>query len=879
LCGLDSTKLTFGEWWRVGPGLTAIVGWCAGLLRTRILDAMRLLVVRDSAALEIPMENLSDEVRRKVFSQVEALRALGFGEPRAMHVTDVFLNREVVLAVQLHSSGRTVSRTIYAYPLPGAVTKKTAMDVGFLTGLADGRMLCTDTKRPKFLSSPRVLGLWKAGSLAAQYKAHEENITQAGCEALPLTSEKVWTLCDAYENELTSFGHSRGLLVPLSEAEGAKVLVSASPEEARLAATLSELARLQTARPRSIAPVILLVLSLAIFAWIGALSWSWEICAIIGTALLVHEFGHYVAMRWFKYRDLRMFFIPLLGAAVTGKNDNVAGWKKAVVYLMGPLPGIVFGTGMAVAAIVLETPAVAKAALLVIGLNLFNLLPILPLDGGGFWNAVLFCRHPRLEAGFKSLAGVCLLACGLAGGIWFVLGISMLMGVPKTLRLGTAAQRLRQKGWQPAVGERISREAAETILAELKQTAKSPPAARTAAAEALNVFEHLNARPPSMLTSFGLAASYAVAVFVALVGLGTAAFSVGGGSRKFSETSRNSAVDHTTLFNAEFHGEVARFSAATPSSGDEPQSHRRLIATFPDAKGAGAVLEKIREEKIAVDEVVQFGQTLIAVTALEDEATANELAERFRLEGGTVPGTGEPLSFTLLNLQFSARDAQTAARLSRELHAYFGLPVGMRPPAPWVHDPAIKPEQREQSMHAAATYARILEAQSRTDESPELNPLRRSTIFNVFQSPDAARAKLDGLVEKRHQLHREAVKKMRASGDPTLDERVIALVLRKPKLVMNQAQFEAIEKWQGEMRELLTGHRENEREMARDEYMSARVVVNGQQITLQFLSFPAPEQTLPALAQYFEAFDCYDVRYGFYDSQTPDAPRLAAMDR
>src|SRR2546430_5127812 len=446
VCGLDSTKLTWREWWRIAPGLAAIIGWCAALLRARILDAMRLLVVRDAAALEISLEQLSEEVRRKMLSQMQPLRGLGFGEPRVMHVTDVFLNREVILAVQLHSSGKTLARTVYAYPLPGAITKKTTLAVGFLTGFTDGRMLCTDAKRPKFLSSPRVLSRWKAGGAVAQYKAHEQHIEQGG-DAVVLPSEKIWALCDAYENELISFGQSRGLLVPLSDAEGAKVLSCTSPDEARHTAALAELVRLQTARPRSIAGVVLLVVSLVVFAGTGALRWSWEICAIIGCALFVHELGHYVAMRWFKYRDLRMFFIPLLGAAVMGKNHNIAGWKKAVVSLMGPLPGIVLGTGMAIVAVALGKPAIANAAMIVIGLNLFNLLPILPLDGGWFWNAVLFCRHRWLEAGFKSLAGIALLAAGLTGGIWVVLGISMLRTVPRTLRLGTAAQRLRQKGW------------------------------------------------------------------------------------------------------------------------------------------------------------------------------------------------------------------------------------------------------------------------------------------------------------------------------------------------------------------------------------------------------------------------------------------------
>jgi Zn-dependent protease len=879
VCGLDSTKLTWGEWWRLGPGLTAVIGWCATILRTRILDAMRILVVQDSAALEISMEALSQEVRRKLLSQVDALRGLGFGDPRVMHVTDVFTNREIVLVVQLNASGTTLARTLYAYPLPGAITKKTTLSVGFLTAFADGGMLCTDAKRPKFLSSPRVLHRWKAGDLTARHTAHEHQIERAG-DAVVIPSEKVFALCDAYENELISFGHSRGLLVPLSDAEGAKVIACTSPDEARHSAALAELVRLQTAKPRSMAGVVVLVVSLALFAGTGALRWSWEICAIIGSALFVHELGHYVAMRCFKYRDLHMFFIPLLGAAVTGKNHNVAGWKKAIVSLMGPLLGIVFGTGMAIAAVILGKPAIANAALIVIGLNLFNLLPILPLDGGWFWNAILFCRHRWLEAGFKSLAGVGLLTGTLAGagGIWIVPGISMLRTVPRTLRLGTAAQRLRQRGWQPAAGDTISREAAETILAELKQTVKTPPAARTAAAEALNVFEHLNARPPSVLASFGLAASYAAAVLVALVGLGAAISADSGSRKKFSGAAPNSAIAQTTKLHAEFHGEIARIPA-TPESTEKIQSSRRLIATFPDAAAAAAGLEIIREEKIAVDQVVQFGQTLIAVTGFEDKATAGQVGERFRRSGGTVLDTGDRLAFVLLKLQFSVRDAETAARLSHDLQTYFTLPPDQRPPAPWMDDPAVAPQQREQYMKAAETYARVLAAQALTDESPELDSFRRVNFFTLFRSRKVARESAQEFAAKRAQLQREAVKRLRASGDPTLDPRILALVLRQPKMLATRAQLEAIEKWQDEMRELLTGCRDEDRTTSADRYLSAAVAVTDRRITLQFNSIPSPERTLPALAEYFRKFNCSDVRYGFYDVQILDAYRLAAMDR
>ncbi|MEN3370070.1 MAG: hypothetical protein V7609_2213 [Verrucomicrobiota bacterium] len=837
-------------------------------------------MVLDAAALEISMDELSDEVRRKVLSQVEPLRQLGFGDPRVMRVTDVFTNRDIVLAVQLHVAGQTLARTIYAYPLSEATSKKKTFVVGFLSALSDGRLLCTDTKRSKFICSPKILARWKRGSVAARYQAHEENIRRIGDAAvLALSDQDIWRTCDYYENTWTAFQQSRGLFVPISDAEGANVAAITSPEEARLAGALAELVRLQTAKPRSMAGPIVLAISLAVFVWTGALAWSWQICATIGIALLVHEVGHYVAMRYFKYRDLRMFFIPLLGAAVTGTHHNVAGWKKAIVSLMGPLPGIFIGAAMAICAVVLKMPALGNTALLVILLNLFNLLPILPLDGGWFWNAVLFCRHRWLEAGFKSLAAVALMISGvLGGGIWFIVGLGMLRSVPKTLRLGEAAQRLRARGWQPASDDILSRETAEIILNELKQPGKNPPAAKTAAADALNVFEHLNARPPNLLGSFGLVATYATTLLVAFIGLGAAISAESGTRKKISNARHAFPHEQPPELKAEFHGEIAQLPAAGPVV-DIGRPSRRIIATFPDANAAAAAFEGIRTESGSIDQALHFGQTVLAVAPLKNNTVARELGERLSENGGTVLDTGAPLTLALFNLQFSAPDAEAAARLSRELQIYFSLPVGLRPTAPWAPDLAVTPEKRAEYMKAAATYARVVEAQDLSRENPELEPLLRPSVFRLFQSRKTSLENSQEISAKRDQLRREAVKKLRASGDPTLDQRVLALALRQPKRSASPSHLEAIEKWHAQMRQLLTGQAEDVRETSADQYVSASVSVAAERITLRFMSFPYPEQTVPALARYLGEMECADVRYGFYNAEVLDARRFAALGR
>ena len=106
---------------------------------------------------------------------------------------------------------------------------------------------------------------------------------------------------------------------------------------------IAELEKIRNKKGSWLSGAVILGVSVALFLGAGAARWDWHFALLLIPILLFHELGHFVAMRIFKYRNLKMFFIPLLGAAVTGQNYNVAGWKKAIVSLAGPVPGIVVG--------------------------------------------------------------------------------------------------------------------------------------------------------------------------------------------------------------------------------------------------------------------------------------------------------------------------------------------------------------------------------------------------------------------------------------------------------------------------------------------------------------------------------------------------------
>jgi len=129
--------------------------------------------------------------------------------------------------------------------------------------------------------------------------------------------------------------------------------------------------------------------SLVLYLAIGYFFFSsnWVFLLIITIIIVFHELGHFIAMKFFKYDDLGIFFIPLLGAYVSGNKQEVSQQQSAIILLAGPVPGIIVGiilllipgNGSIMLSETISLDEVAKASIL---LNLLNLLPIYPLDGG-----------------------------------------------------------------------------------------------------------------------------------------------------------------------------------------------------------------------------------------------------------------------------------------------------------------------------------------------------------------------------------------------------------------------------------------------------------------------------------------------------------------
>jgi len=142
---------------------------------------------------------------------------------------------------------------------------------------------------------------------------------------------------------------------------------------------------------------------------------TWQFGVLLVLQLVVHEYGHVHAMRRTGMRVRGMYFVPFLGAISVSEDAYTSRRQQAYVALAGPLWGGLF-TLVPLAAWSLtgsEFWAGVAAAWAVI--NLVNLLPVAPLDGGRALAA--------FASSFSSNLGVAVGVLGLAGAV--ALGVTM----------------------------------------------------------------------------------------------------------------------------------------------------------------------------------------------------------------------------------------------------------------------------------------------------------------------------------------------------------------------------------------------------------------------------------------------------------------------
>lgn len=129
-------------------------------------------------------------------------------------------------------------------------------------------------------------------------------------------------------------------------------------------------------------------LSMLFMIWLYSITFGWEFAAGFIFLIFVHEMGHVVAAKMLGMPVTAPLFIPFVGAFITMKQNPRDAWSEALMAYGGPFAGCVGSWICLELGLWLDARWVVAVASASFVINIFNLIPIPPLDGGRICAAI-----------------------------------------------------------------------------------------------------------------------------------------------------------------------------------------------------------------------------------------------------------------------------------------------------------------------------------------------------------------------------------------------------------------------------------------------------------------------------------------------------------
>jgi len=180
-------------------------------------------------------------------------------------------------------------------------------------------------------------------------------------------------------------------------------------------------------------------------ASVGAYSWmfTWQFALVICFMLFVHESGHVWAMKRCGIKTRGFYFIPFVGGAAIAEEDFPSRKVEVYVAIMGPIWGLALSALTGVIYMMTGHPFFAAAASWMALINLFNLLPINPLDGGRIFKSVAYSLHSQLGFIFLIIG----LALTVVGFLYLKMGLFLLLLIVGAIELLFEYRRYKRSGF------------------------------------------------------------------------------------------------------------------------------------------------------------------------------------------------------------------------------------------------------------------------------------------------------------------------------------------------------------------------------------------------------------------------------------------------
>ena len=171
--------------------------------------------------------------------------------------------------------------------------------------------------------------------------------------------------------------------------------------------------------------------SLVLFVGVFLLLFKDEINFVLFLILVlfIHEMGHFTFMKLFNYENVRMLFIPLMGAFVQGSKEKYSQTQSFIVVAAGPFPGICIGIITLFLSSYYQLNWLLELSFLFLFLNIINLIPIEPLDGGQLFKLLVHKKRDLFLIIFAFISSLILILVGFLIWSWVTMIFGFFMGI------------------------------------------------------------------------------------------------------------------------------------------------------------------------------------------------------------------------------------------------------------------------------------------------------------------------------------------------------------------------------------------------------------------------------------------------------------------
>ncbi|HCE45060.1 MAG TPA: hypothetical protein DET40_16085 [Lentisphaeria bacterium] len=772
---IDSSRVTLKEYSWETPFFLLPLAMILKLFRVKIPSSTDDPPVRDLEPFEI-QELPEPEMERLSVLKCE-LDALGFSDPVCHRIEDPLHAALTDWITLRHVSGKAFARIHYrSWNFSQKTKAKLHLFPVFYTEFEDGHFVCSSAGKPDTLEPPSWVMDRKINLPAARlWDLHQKSIEKEGGVIRLVNNPRDLRQAIRRQHEVvTGFHLKRGVFAEVSGNDKLRISQAlASGDGMGMSiddgAVISEIRRLEVSRSSWASLILVAAVTLALFISLGATQQPLRFLLLVVAVLFVHEMGHFIVMKIIGYRNMRMFFIPFLGAAVSGQNYNVAGWKQVVVSLAGPLPGIALGVAAGIAGTIADNALIKDFALMLLILNGFNLLPLMPLDGGRVMDLVLFCRHPVLNVFSRVLAALAFLGLGIAVGdkIIGAIGIFIAIGIPMTYKTSKITDRLRKQNLCTAVSgsASIPDELALKILGEVQSEFPKGLNIKSKAQMTVSIYGTLNARPPNWIASF-------IFVFILF-----SSFMVAVVSASLMYVAKNS--DFGNFIDASVNRPEMAYKVGTakvwrgPSCpAIQPPSNLTLAANYRDSVKAEENYSKLQRSIPAESSAVLFGQSVALNMPYSGEKDVSTWLNKIERDGASEAFAVRDGFDLQLSLSFLMPTLKSSEDLKNELTGYFAFCGHEKLIPPWSPSWDVEKKEIQDFRRARETYGRLSSFSNKlgSDAETENQELKRKTKDALRRGDSKEMEKIEKRqMEIRRENQKRHMENIRSSPEADLE--------------------------------------------------------------------------------------------------------------